>query len=342
MAKIYRGTKGNLQFLAQRLRAGELVAVPSETVYGLAADALSASACRKIFRAKGRPPSDPLIVHVGSVGQAGSVAELSDAARQLMRKFWPGPLTMVLPKKPAVPEVVTSGQPSVAIRMPAHPLFLKLLAETGTPLAAPSANPFGYVSPTTAQHVQDGLGKRIKYILEGGASEVGVESTIVDLRDPRRPRLLRPGKITKADLERVLGVKVELVPTPDSTAAMLAPGMMLRHYSPHTPVIAHRKLSLKRALSGDAREAWVFLTRPTAAKAAKNIFGWAETSSSRQVAHNLFALLRKLDGQSWKNIHVECAPRGGLGDAINDRLTRAAAKTGTPTPYKGQGKGLST
>jgi L-threonylcarbamoyladenylate synthase len=209
LAKIFRGTKGDLLFLAQRLRAGELVAVPSETVYGLAADALSAKACRGIFRAKDRPAADPLIVHVASIAQAGSIAELSEPARKLMRKFWPGPLTLVLPKKPAVPDVVTSGQPSVAVRMPGHPLFLKLLALTGTPLAAPSANPFGYVSPTTAQHVQDGLGKRIRYILDGGPCEVGVESTILDLRDPLRPRLLRPGKITKRELEKVLGRRVE-------------------------------------------------------------------------------------------------------------------------------------
>jgi L-threonylcarbamoyladenylate synthase len=278
-------------------------------------------------------------------------------------------LTLVLPKKPVVPDVVTSGQPSVAVRMPAHPLFLRLLAETGTVLAAPSANPFGYVSPTTAEHVQDGLGKRIKYILDGGAAEVGVESTIVDLRDPHRPRLLRPGMVTKAELERVLGVRVTVGSAPRSARSalsaprrgMIAPGMLTRHYSPQTPVFPHRKLSLSRALRPSSRQdAWVFLTRPAAANDAPNVFGWSaiseraghgglsgrergqaqrarlargspgEDGTSRSplatVAHNLFATLRRLDGQGWKNIHVEYAPRGGLGDAINDRLKRAGSK----------------
>ena len=458
MAKNYRGTKADLQFLARRLRAGDLVAVPSETVYGLAADALSAKACRKIFNAKGRPSSDPLIVHVGSIAQAASIAEIGPAARKLMRQFWPGPLTLVLPKKPVIPDIVTSGRPSVAVRMPAHPLFLKLLAETGTPLAAPSANPFGYVSPTTARHVQDGLGKRIKYILDGGPCEVGVESTIVDLRDPQRPRLLRPGQVTKADLERVLRKQVVRGPAtalePNASAhigllqpasgraaagriksghealealryailrvdvaaktkssansgaattspaavgttkiplnfsnppapegqthplvGMIAPGMLARHYSPHTPVVAHRKITWAQVQKASPNTAWVFVKRPKRAKNAKNVFAWDEPvgedksehpklsrsrnltrgqtqpavtvrpvraisaarsvrnpsrdhgrSHSSTIAHNLFALLRKLDSQSWQSIQVEYAPRGGLGDAINDRLTRAAAQ----------------
>jgi len=421
LAKIFRGTKSELQFLARRLRTGDLVAVPSETVYGLAADALSAKACRKIFKAKGRPSSDPLIVHVGSIAQAASIAEIGPAARRVMRKFWPGPLTLVLPKKPAIPDIVTSGRPSVAVRMPAHPMFLKLLAEAGIPLAAPSANPFGYVSPTTAEHVQDGLGKKIKYILDGGPSEVGVESTILDLRDPRKPCLLRPGRVTRAALRRVLSKPISdaraaaartksghealealryatlragaaatspaavgtTKPVPNASSispapkgqthplvGMIAPGMLARHYSPHTPITAHRKLRWSDVENGSPNTAWVFVTRPKRAKNAKNVFAWDEavgnaldvgprsaslsalgppaealakegTTRSTQgtkrleafrykaqstIAHNLFALLRKLDGESWQSIHVEFAPRGGLGDAINDRLTRAAAQ----------------
>ena len=204
-AQIYHGTARNLAHLAARLKAGELVAVPTETVYGLAADALSAPACRRIFAAKGRPANDPLIVHIHSLSDLATVAEANPAALKLAQRFWPGPLTLVLPRKPAVPGVVSSGLPSVAVRMPAHPLFRRLLKLAGRPLAAPSANPFGYLSPTTAEHVQRHLGRRIRHILDGGPSRVGVESTIVDLRDPAHPRLLRPGQITRAQIEQVAG-----------------------------------------------------------------------------------------------------------------------------------------
>jgi L-threonylcarbamoyladenylate synthase len=338
-----------VRYLAGRLRAGELVAVPSETVYGLAADALNARACRRIFSAKGRPATDPLIVHVGSAAEAALVAEINPAARKLMRAFWPGPLTLVLPKRAVVPDVVTSGQPSVAVRMPNHPLFLQLLAATRRPLAAPSANPFGYVSPTTAAHVQAGLGRRLKHILDGGPSEVGVESTIVDLRDPRRPRLLRPGQVTRAELQKVLGVRVQVGPGRDfgvkagPDRGMIAPGMLARHYSPRTPVGLHRRLTVKDVAAGDERTAWVFRRRPGGA--GRNVFGWdvgvgdgAVSGAQRArrsrstFAYNLFAVLRELDGQGWKSIQVELAPKGGIGDAINDRLTRAAAKTGALLP----------
>ncbi|HWA07830.1 MAG TPA: L-threonylcarbamoyladenylate synthase, partial [Opitutaceae bacterium] len=213
-ARILRGTPRNLARLAAALRRGELVAVPTETVYGLAANALDARACRRIFRAKGRPAHDPLIVHLATTDELAQVAVPNASALKLARKFWPGPLTMVLPKTSAVPAVVSAGRPSVAVRQPSHPLFRRLLRLSGVPLAAPSANAFGYVSPTTAAHVQAGLGRRIGYILDGGPSAIGLESTIVDLRDPRKPRLLRPGAITRAQLERVLGRSV-----PPATAA---------------------------------------------------------------------------------------------------------------------------
>src|SRR5882724_6512531 len=190
--RLYRGTPHDLARLARVLRRGELVAVPTETVYGLAANALDGRACRKIFTAKRRPANDPLIVHIHTLRELAQVAVPNGAALVLARKFWPGPLTLVLPKKSAVPAVVSAGLPSVAVRMPRHPLFRRLLKLTGRPLAAPSANPFGYVSPTTAIHVQQGLGRKISHILDGGPARIGLESTIVDLRDPRKPRLLRP------------------------------------------------------------------------------------------------------------------------------------------------------
>jgi len=203
-ARIYRATQRNIEFLAARLRAGELVAVPTETVYGLAADAFDCAACASVFRAKGRPSEDPLIVHVHAMTQLSEVCHVNDTALRLAKAFWPGPLTLVLPKKPIIPDIVTAGRDSVAIRMPSHPVFRRLLRAVDVPLAAPSANPFGYVSPTSAQHVLDGLGAKLRYILDGGPSQIGLESTIVDLRDPARPVVLRPGFITVTQIARVL------------------------------------------------------------------------------------------------------------------------------------------
>ena len=324
-AHLYRGTPQNLAHLARRLRAGELVAVPTETVYGLAANALDARACRKIFTAKGRPTNDPLIVHIHSLAQLAEVAEVNAAALRLARKFWPGPLTLVLPKKSVVPAVVSAGLPSVAVRMPSHPLFRRLLKLTGLPLAAPSANRFGYVSPTTAGHVRAGLGQKIRHILDGGPCAIGLESTIVDLRDPRRPRLLRPGAVTRAELQRTLGLRVLSAPAKVKTGAQLAPGLLARHYSPRTPVTLHRKLSPTEAARSPASEAWIFLAKPRGL-AGKNIFWLDARGSLRGVARRLFATLRRADAPGFARLHVELAPGDGLATAINDRLRRAAAK----------------
>jgi len=324
-ARILRGTPRNLALLARRLRAGELVAVPTETVYGLAANALDASACRKIYAAKGRPSRDPLIVHIHALAQLAEVAVPNDAARRLARKFWPGPLTLILPKQPAVPAVVSAGLPSVAVRMPSHRLFRRLLRLAGVPLAAPSANPFGYVSPTTAGHVHAGLGRKILHILDGGPCRIGLESTIVDVRNPRAPRLLRPGAITRAELERALGCKVRTGRRLAAARAQLAPGQLARHYSPRTPVILHPSLAPRAAARGPADEAWVFLARPIGV-AGKNICWLDARGRLDGVARRLFHVLRTLDARGYRRIHVELARGGGLADAINDRLRRAAAR----------------
>jgi L-threonylcarbamoyladenylate synthase len=325
-ARIYRGTPRNLARLAQALTRGELVAVPTETVYGLAADALSPRACRQIFRAKGRPGSDPLIVHIHAWPQLELLAEPNAAARQLAAAFWPGPLTLVLRKKPIVPAVVTAGLPSVAVRMPRHPLLRRLLKLCGRPLAAPSANPFGYVSPTTAEHVRLGLGAKIRYILDGGAAPIGLESTIVDLRDPRTPRLLRPGAITREQLERVLGVRVAVarrsIRTPHG--AQLAPGLLKRHYSPHTRVTLHGSAASVDWRNARPDEAWLLIMKPGRAT-PPNVFWLDARGNLRGVARRLFSQLRKLDTVGYRQIHVELAPGGGLAEAINDRLRRAAA-----------------
>ena len=326
-ARIYRGTPRNLARLARALRRGDLVAVPTETVYGLAANALDARACRKIFRAKGRPTTDPLIVHIHSLRQLAEVAEPNEAAQKLAHAFWPGPLTFVLPKRAIVPDVVSAGRPSVAVRMPRHPLLRRLLKQAGVPVAAPSANPFGYVSPTSAEHVKAGLGRKIRHILDGGPSHIGLESTIVDLRDPHVPRLLRPGAITRGDLEHVLGIRVRSGTFRDRVVrgAQLAPGQLPRHYSPHTPVTLHPHIRRTAVARSSPNEAWVFFARPHGLSGS-NIFWLDESGRPARAARRLFAILRRVDAGGFARIHLEQAPGDGIGDAINDRLRRAASR----------------
>ena len=324
-ARVYRGTPRNLASLARLLRAGEVVGVPTETVYGLAADAFAARACRKIFRAKGRPLSDPLIVHLASARDLDTVAQPNAAARRLAAAFWPGPLTLVLPKQPAVPGEVTAGLPSVAVRVPAHALFRRLIRLAGRPLAAPSANPFGYVSPTTAEHVRQGLGRRIGHILDGGASRVGLESTIVDLRDPNHPRLLRPGGVGRRELEKVLRQKLAgPAPRAARRSAQVAPGQLSRHYSPRTPTVVRAQLRPADAACSSPREAWLFLRRPAKLR-GPHIFWLDERGDLEAAARRLFAVLRRIDAGGFRKIHAEFAPGGGLAEAINDRLRRAAS-----------------
>jgi len=314
--------------LARVLANGGLVAAPTETVYGLAADALNAKACKAIFRAKGRPANDPLIVHVNTLAQARTIAEFSPATLKVAKAFWPGPLTLVLPKQPGVPAIVTSGLPSVAVRMPAHPLFRQLIRLSGCPLAAPSANPFGYVSPTTAEHVRAGLGKRIGHILDGGAARIGVESTILDLRDPVHPVLLRPGAVSREALQAVLGRPVAIhtrAVAPVQEAAP-APGMLERHYSPRTPIDLVAKFASTTLRRIPENEAVLLLTKPLG-PTGKNIFWLTPTGRLPLAAHRLFDRLRKLDDGRWSKIHAQTAPgRSALAMAINDRLARAASK----------------
>jgi len=327
IARILRGTPRNLALLARRLRAGELVGVPTETVYGLAADALNSRACRKIFTAKGRPATDPLIVHIHSLANLAAIAVANPPALKLAAKFWPGPLTLVLPKTAAVPAAVSAGLPSVAVRMPAHPLFRRLLKLTGRPLAAPSANLFGYISPTTAEHVRAGLGRKIAHILDGGPSALGLESTILDLRNPARPRLLRPGSISRAALAAALGRPVAWRgrPVAPASEAQVAPGLLLRHYSPRTPLTLHRRLDPAAARLSGLDEAWLFVARP-AGRLRKNIFWLDPRGDLRGAARRLFAQLRALDTAGYRRIHAELAAGAGPAAAINDRLTRAAAR----------------
>ena len=323
-AKIYPPTPTNLHRLAAVLRRGGLVAMPTETVYGLAANALDAPACRAIFKAKQRPANDPLIIHVLDLAQAEQLAVFNDAARQLARGFWPGPLTLVLPKKPCVPGIVTAGGPTVAIRAPAHPLARRLLRLAGVPLAAPSANHFGYISPTTAAHVVDGLGRRIPHVLDGGACTIGVESTVLDLTKPARPRILRPGVVTADQLQQFLGVAVRYAKrgAKRSKARLLAPGMMERHYSPRTPLVMG-----KPGIIPPSGAAAIFLRKPGGSP-DDSVFWLSERGVLKEVARNLYRVLRQADGGRYRQIWLEPLPEdgGGLAAAISDRMKRATTK----------------
>lgn len=325
--RLYRGTPRNLKLLAGKLRAGQLVAVPTETVYGLAANALDAAACARIFRAKGRPTTDPLIVHIHDLAQLPAIAKIHPTALRLAKAFWPGPLTLVLPKTDAIPCIVTAGKSSVAVRMPSHPLFRQLLRLSDLPLAAPSANPFGYVSPTTAQHVRESLNGKITCILDGGPAQVGIESTILDLRTPARPKILRPGAVTARQIGRILKRKISTGSRQGGPLqqAQLAPGQLKQHYSPKAKIILYAQIPAHLRKSPPARQALLFFQKP--ASAVSGHACWLSLTGDQKVAaRNLFAKLRELDTLKFRIIHAELAPAGPLADAINDRLRRAAAK----------------
>lgn len=294
------------------LKTGGLVAFPTETVYGLGADARSDAAVASIYAAKSRPSFNPLIVHVPDLAAARQIAVLPDLAERVAAAFWPGPLTLVLPvREPrVVSRLVTAGLDSVAIRVPAAPLARDLLATAGVPVAAPSANPSGRISPTTAQHVIDGLDGRIDAVLSGGACSVGVESTILDLTGA--PRLLRPGGLAREEIEVLLGTPVALPPAaqPDRPNA---PGQLTSHYAPR----AQMRLNAAHAAEGE-----VLLGFGAVEGAALNL---SESGDLHEATARLFAALHELDGSGARTIAVSPVPETGLGAAINDRLRRAAA-----------------
>jgi L-threonylcarbamoyladenylate synthase len=319
-----------LAHAAQLLREGHIVAIPTETVYGLAANAFDEEAVLKVFAAKQRPSFDPLIVHIGQRDEIHRVVkELPPGAEALMDAFWPGPLTLVLPKQAIVPDLVTSGLDTVAVRMPAHPLTLELLRQLDFPLAAPSANPFGYVSPTTAQHVADQLDDKVPYILDGGPCSVGVESTILgwvlgaDDRPPATTRtgrwhLYRPGGIPLEAIEQVIGRVEPAV----KQVLPVAPGMLESHYAPRKPVHVGDVPTLLRRFAGERIGIISFRTEYPAHRCEV----LSEHGNPAEAARHLFAVLRELDDTDCSVILAEEFPDEGLGLAINDRLRRASVK----------------
>jgi L-threonylcarbamoyladenylate synthase len=296
-------SSGEIARAAALIRAGELVAFPTETVYGLGANALDVAAIDKIYAAKGRPPSSPLIVHVSSIEMArGLVREWPERAEQLARKFWPGPLTLVLPKQPQVPDRVTAGLDTVGVRMPANPIAQALIREAGVPIAAPSANRFAELSPTTAQHVRDALGDRVAMVLDGGRTTVGIESTVLSLAGSDAV-LLRPGMVTRAEIEAVIG-PVQVI-GPIQEGAHASPGLHARHYSPKTPLI---------------------LIEPGKPPSSGRGICLQMPADPREYAAVLYEKLHEADAGGWDWIAIEQPPRSEEWLAIRDRLERAATR----------------
>jgi L-threonylcarbamoyladenylate synthase len=299
---------------AARLGRGELVALPTETVYGLGGNALNEAAVAGIFRAKDRPRFDPLILHqFASDRILAFAAEVPAPARRLAENCWPGPLTLVLPRATVVPDLVTAGLDTVALRVPAHPLTRQVLRMVDFAVAAPSANPFGFVSPTTAAHVAEQLGDRIDYILDGGPCRVGVESTIVGFPGGT-VTVYRKGGTPVERIEEVLGEPVAVRTNSNSRPA--APGMLARHYSPGVPL----RIVDRIAGVATAEEAHVVFGRP----GGEHVLSLSETGNLEEAARLLFGVLRQLAGGGYQRAVVERVPERGLGRAINDRLRRAA------------------
>ena len=323
------------------IRQGGLVAFPTETVYGLGGDAFNVNALAAIFAAKNRPRFDPLIVHIAAIAAMEEIAELSaldtraqENLSKLTQKLWPGPLTLILPKRRSVPDLATSGLSTVAVRLPANKTARRLIELAGTAIAAPSANPFGYISPTTAKHVEETLGEKVDLIIDGGPAQVGLESTVLDVQ---ARRILRPGGTPKEAIEEIIGEvctggfvtgKGENgVPVSGNAS----PGLLKTHYSPHSALSVHEGTSICGLPCGKDKTAFLFFDR--ASKEAwlaghprekhAHIAVLSEKGDTAEAAAVLFQTLHEMDSLGIKQIHAQLAPPHGLGQAINDRLQRA-------------------
>lgn len=313
----------DIQLAANLLKSGKTVGIPTETVYGLAANALDEAAVVSIFQIKNRPFFDPLIIHVSSIkGLYPYVSEFSDKARTLAETFWPGPLTLLLPKSDLVPDLVTAGSPLVAIRIPQHPLTLELLRSIEFPLAAPSANPFGYISPTQAEHVEKQLGDKISYILDGGSSQIGLESTIVHCKEDE-VTIVRLGGLSVEAIEAALGEKVGISISKNSNP--LAPGQLDKHYSPVSRFILTE--NIEEEILKHRHEKLALLTYgKTHYDSSIYQLNLSKDENLAEAARNLFHHMRLLDNYAPDVIIAGKVPSFELGLAINDRLTRASSQ----------------
>ena len=334
MTRMYSASRpGDVAAVAAILRGGGIAALPTETVYGLAGDALDAGAVAAIYAAKGRPSDNPLIVHVADAADLASVArEVPPAARALAERFWPGPLTIVLPRLPHVPDGVTAGRDTVAVRVPAHEAFRAVLRAAGVPLAAPSANRAGSPSPTTAAHALHDLDGRVPAVLDGGPCEVGVESTVVDLTTAP-PRLLRPGGVSLEQLREVLGevgVDPAVVGEMSDDEVPGAPGMKYRHYAPAAPVVVVEgdapAVAAHVRAQGLDHPAVLCFAEDLPAFAGLDAVAYGSHDDPQSLARGLFDALRVLDRPEVERIYARCpSPDTGLYRAVRNRLLKAAA-----------------
>jgi L-threonylcarbamoyladenylate synthase len=325
MVRVVRATQVEIETAVQALRDGDLVAFPTETVYGLGANARNPSAVRKIFEAKGRPTSHPVIVHLDSARFLHHwVREVPEPAARLAERFWPGPLTMVMPRASNVHDILTGGQDTVAVRVPAHPMAQQLLTAFGGGIAAPSANRYGRLSPTRAEHVRDELGEQVRIVLDGGECQIGLESTIIAF-EGNEVRLLRPGGVTAGQIRAVvggilLGAHLESPRVPGSTPS---------HYSPQTPmsIVPSGQIDTQAATSSEGGRRIAVLAQRLPLKAHKYVTWVNAGRRPEQYGHDLYANLRTLDKAACQQILVQDVPADERWDAIRDRLTRAASGT---------------
>jgi L-threonylcarbamoyladenylate synthase len=317
-----RMTGTDLTYAASLLTSGEVVAIPTETVYGLAGNALDIKAVSRIFAVKNRPSFDPLIIHTSSIERLPEWTKpVPPVLRILADTFMPGPLTLLLHKKEIVPDLVTAGSPLVAVRLPAHPMTQELLQLLDFPLAAPSANPFGYISPTTAQHVADQLGDKIPYILDGGPCRVGLESTIVGLQDGQ-VTVFRKGGLSVEQIEAMVG---PVLVKDHSTSNPQAPGMLKSHYAPRVPLLLGRLEELRIGRDEQRTGVLAFQRGLSSIRTSHQII-LSPKGDLQEAAQHLFAALRQLDSMDLDLILAETFPEEGLGRAINDRLRRASVR----------------
>ncbi|AFK04883.1 Sua5/YciO/YrdC/YwlC family protein [Emticicia oligotrophica DSM 17448] len=311
----------NIDKAIEVLNSGEVIGLPTETVYGLAGNAYNTEAVTKIFSVKNRPNFDPLIVHTSSIERINEfVTEIPEMALKLANKFMPGPLTLLLPKKENISDLVTSGLPTVAVRIPNHPLAIELLEGINFPLAAPSANPFGYISPTTAQHVDNQLGTKIQYILDGGECNVGIESSIVGFFE-NEVVVLRKGGLAIEEIEAIVGpIKIN----EHSSSNPQAPGMLKSHYAPRTPLSFWGEKSF--SIKDFSNTGFLAFRDYNHVIPKENQLVLSEKGDLNEAAKNLFAYMRLLDSKGFSEIFTELLPEIGLGRAINDRIKRATTQ----------------
>ncbi len=309
----------NIKKAAKVIREGGIVAFPTETVYGLGADALNSRSVARIFEVKNRPRFDPLIVHVCSIEMARDVvARVDELSFALMKRFWPGPLTLVLPKKKFVPDITTAGLKTVAIRMPDHPVALRLVELSGKPIAAPSANPFGYISPTSAEQVAEMLNYKVDIILDGGKTPFGIESTVIMVKEGKI-YLLRPGALPVEKIEEYTGLKVEDI----ESSKPISPGMIKKHYAPKTRAFlltSWEEYFKVRSMLGSVG---LVLKDRKIIYGFKDVLHLSDEGDTYEMAANLFKTMYKVDGMGWKAVFFQGVEEKGLGRAIMNRLKKA-------------------